>query len=90
MKYARNMLKYAVNMQLYASKMQVYANNMQEICKKYAIILTVIVEYAKKICRKICRNMQVYMQNMHNSISCIYCIYIMMHSRVTGTGTPGR
>ena len=42
-KYARNMPKYADNMHVYALNMQVYANNMQEICKKYAIIQTVLV-----------------------------------------------
>ena len=38
-----------------------YIDCISRICKKYA--------------GKICRNMQFYMQNMHESICCIYCIY---------------
>ena len=54
--------KYAGNMQIYDKNMQVYAKNMQEICKKYANIQTVLVEYAKnmqlkyaEICKFICK-----------------------------------
>ena len=52
---------------------QEYARNKQKISNYIDCISRICKQYSEKICR----NMQVYMQNMHKSIY-IYCIY--MHS----------
>ena len=45
---------------------------MQEICNYIDCISLICKKYAVKICR----NMQFYLQDMHKSIYCMYCIYM--------------
>ena len=79
MKYAQNML---ANMQIVCNYMLQICWFMPIICKKNIQKICNYIDCISGICKKyagkICRNKQVYMQNMHKSIHCIYCIYIMM------------
>ena len=77
-KYALNMPEICTNMQIICSYMLKICSYMPKICNKYAQYIDCISRICKKYAVKICRNMQFYMQNMHKSIYCIYCIY--MHS----------
>ena len=86
-KYALNMPEICTNMQIICSYMLKICSYMPKICNKYAQYIDCISRICKKYAVKICRNMQFYMQNMHKSIYCIYCIY--MHSPLCWC-RPGR
>ena len=77
-KYALNMPGICTNMQTICSYMLKICSYMPKICNKYAQYIDCISRICKKYAVKIFRNIQFYMQNMHKSIYCIYCIY--MHS----------
>ena len=52
-----------------------FANKMQEICKKYAILQTVFVEYAKNMQK----NMQKYaLAGLYAKYACLYIEYIAL------------
>ena len=86
-KYALNMPEICTNMQIICSYMLKICSYMPKICNKYAQYIDCISRICKKYAVKICRNMQFYMQNMHKSIYCIYCIY--MHSPLCWCASGG-